>query len=428
MKIVMLAVGSRGDVQPIIALGAGLLSHGHSVCLVTHQVFKELAESYKLKFMPLVCDPNQILHSEIGISWQESSKNPLYFSTQLKRIANVYLQGIFEDAWKACRGAEVIIFSPLAIAGYHIAEKLKIPCFAACLIPFHPTSMFPSPLIPFHFSFNFLYNYFTHLFVEKMFVKVWKQPVNFWRKKFLDLPPIGFTASWFKMGKNPVPFLYGYSSHVVPRPGEWKDHLHITGYWFLDHNSRWKPPGGLVDFLHSGPSPLYIGFGSIIHRDPEKLTDIIITALKRAKKRAILVAGWGALHIKNPDLNGKLSKDLYIIKSVPHDFLFPKMAAAIHHGGAGTTAASLRAGIPTQILPFFADQFFWGRRIADLKAGPAPFSIHSLTAEKLTKAILDLTNTPVYSTRTRALAEKIKKEDGVTRAVAFIHKRLGIPL
>jgi sterol 3beta-glucosyltransferase len=210
------------------------------------------------------------------------------------------------------------------------------------------------------------------------------------------------------------PYLYGFSEHVVPRPADWPAAHRISGYWFLDQASQWEPPGALTDFLDSGPPPVYMGFGSMPGDVARNMLRLSVEAIGKTGQRAILLGGWGeAGGLESPD-------HILTLTSAPHDWLFPRVSAVVHHGGAGTTAAGLRAGKPTLVVPFFADQPFWGRRIHELGAGPEPVSPKELTAGRLAQAIQEAVTDAAIAARAEALGEKIRKEDGVGRAVDFI--------
>ncbi len=186
--------------------------------------------------------------------------------------------------------------------------------------------------------------------------------------------------------------------------------MRVTGYWFLEHPGGWKPPRELVDFLESGSPPVYVGFGSMNKTDPEELTDIVLRALERTGRRGVLVTGWGGIS------NSALPDTVFAVDEVPHDWLFKRVEAAVHHGGAGTTAASLRAGIPTIVVPFFADQPFWGRRVAELGVGPEPIPRRSLTVGRLTNAIQRATADGDMKSKAAALGQRIRAENGTERA------------
>jgi sterol 3beta-glucosyltransferase len=217
-----------------------------------------------------------------------------------------------------------------------------------------------------------------------------------------------------------LPLLYCYSPSIVPAASDWNNCNHVTGCWFLDREAEWQPPCELVDFLQAGPAPVYVGFGSMHSSNPQEVTEMVLQALARAKQRGILQTGRGGLS------NADLPDDVFAVNSIPHDWLFPQMAAVVHHGGSGTTAAGLRAGMPTVIIPFFADQPFWGARVFELGAGPAPIPKKRLTLERLADAIRAATCDEVIRGRASALGERIRAEDGVTQAVEVLQRYLHI--
>lgn len=201
---------------------------------------------------------------------------------------------------------------------------------------------------------------------------------------------------------------------LLPKPPDWDRDKHITGFWFLEHGQDWTPPDELLDFLGSGPRPVYVGFGSMNNRDPEETTDLVVQALVRSGQRGILGLGWGGL------ASTKLPDSIFPIRSAPHDWVFPRMAAVVHHGGAGTTAAGLRAGVPTVVVPFMSDQPLWARRVHELGAGPRPIPRKRLTARRLEKAIRQAVTDPRIQKHARRLGERLRAEDGVDRAVDII--------
>jgi sterol 3beta-glucosyltransferase len=238
-----------------------------------------------------------------------------------------------------------------------------------------------------------------------------------WRKAH-GLPPQPWgTSVVHRDDGTRVPFLNGWSSHVAPDPPDWPSRgVETTGYWFLDRPDDWTPPAALTAFLDDGPPPVYVGFGSMAGRDPRRTTRIVLDALRRAGCRGLLASGWGGLSARD------LPASVHLCDQVPHDWLFPRVAAVVHHGGAGTTAAGLRAGRPTVVCPFFGDQPFWGRRVHDLGAGPPPIPQTHLTAERLARALRTVTECPSIRARAAAVGEKIRREDGVANAVAFIER------
>jgi UDP:flavonoid glycosyltransferase YjiC (YdhE family) len=200
----------------------------------------------------------------------------------------------------------------------------------------------------------------------------------------------------------------------LPKPADWGEAIHVTGYWFLPPATDWSPPPALVDFLHAGPPPVYIGFGRMVSRQPEETADLVIQAVTQSGQRAILLTGWGGLQKE------RLPENICLIDSAPHDWLFSQVAAVVHHGGAGTTAAGIRAGVPSLIIPFFGDQFFWGTRVAALGIGPAPIPRKQLTVDRLAAALQTMTTNQPMQQRAAQLGAQVQAEDGVAQAVAII--------
>ena len=239
-----------------------------------------------------------------------------------------------------------------------------------------------------------------------------------WRRDVLKLKPIPWNGPYTRIARERLPTLYGYSPTVVPKPPDWGEWIHVCGYWFLDGAETYQPPAGLIDFLASGPLPVYIGFGSMIHGDPEQLAEMIVKALTMSKQRGILLTGWAGSN------HNHLFDHVFQIDSVPHDWLFPRMAAIVHHGGAGTTAAALRSGVPSIAAPFFADQPFWAQRVFELGVGPKPIPQKQLTAEWLADAIRTAVSDTTMRARAAELGQRIQAEDGVARAVEIIQQYL----
>jgi len=421
MHITILAVGSRGDAQPYVALGAGLQAAGHDVRIATHEVFRDLVTGRGLDFALIRLNPQEMLKQEAGQAWLEAGKNPIHFARHMARAFTPLLHEMLTDCYHACIGSDAIIFSPLAIGALPAAEKLGAQAVLAPLWANLPTRAYPSlyaPPLPFGGPLAETYNRLTYdlaALPKRLFGRPIWQAINRWRSDVLGLPPTSPAEMRRQMLAGGWPMLAGYSPTVCPPPPDWPAWVHVTGYWFLDAEQSWQPPAPLVDFLHSGPPPVYVGFGSMAGRDPDRRAAIVLEALARSGQRGILLKGWGGLQPR--DLPGSV----YAIDSAPHDWLFPRMAAVVHHGGAGTTAAGLRAGIPTIIAPFFGDQPFWGKRVADLGVGPQPIAQKHLTAERLAAAIRTATTNQAMQEQARGLAQRISQEDGIARAVEVFH-------
>jgi sterol 3beta-glucosyltransferase len=243
----------------------------------------------------------------------------------------------------------------------------------------------------------------------------YRKLLNQWRADKLGLAPGKLDPA---RGGRTIPKLYGYSRHLLPNPPDWDDATYITGYWFLPPTANWQPPSALREFLDSGPSPVYAGFGSMTSQDAEGLTRKVLAACESTCQRVILATGWGGLVARD------LPPSAYALDSAPHDWLFPRCSAVIHHGGAGTTGTGLWAGRPTLVCPFFGDQPFWGRRVYELGVGPQPIPQKRLTAESLAQAMRQLVSDEAMRQKAQALGEKIRAEDGVGEAVRIIGSHL----
>jgi len=412
MKITLATVGTLGDVQPYVALGRGLQGAGHTVRIAASSCFRELIQGAGLGFVPVSVSPEQALQQDMAAIGSNPIRLQRWIKANFAPLAHQYTGEIKE----ACKGTDALLFAALAFASVDVAEALHIPCLAVYLQPVTPTQAFPSPSmpdIPAWLPLRGLANRLSFRLSNQSFFRLLKPTLDACRQDVLGLPPKPWKY-YASLDTSRTPVVYGYSPCVLPKPPDWGDWLHITGYWFLDSPAGWQPPAPLVDFLEAGPPPVYIGFGSMVDQEAQKVTGLVLEALHQTGERGILLGGWSQLG------GGSLPATVLRIESVPHDWLFPLMACVVHHGGTGTTAAGLRAGVPSIIVPFFADQPFWGQRIHALGVGPAPIQRKALTAERLAQAITIATQDAAMRQRAVALGEKIRSEDGVSRAVEII--------
>jgi len=414
MRITILAAGSRGDVQPYIALSAGLVAAGHQVRLATHAIFAPLIEPYGVELFPSSGNPREMLESETAQAMLATGGNPLGFLRNFARLLEPHFRQLIDDSLRACQGADAVIFSGVGLfSGYDLAEHAGLPACAAMLQPAVPTRAFASPFFPEAPGWlpgRGLYNLLSHRAFLKL-LQVCFGPVLRKVRREMGLPPPPAKTT---VGTHPL--LYGFSPAVIAPPPDWPSNVQVTGYWFLDRPADWQPSEALLRFLAAGPPPVYIGFGSMRNRRPEETTALAVAALTRAGRRGVLLTGWGGLD------SAQLPDTIFPIESIPHDWLFPRMAAVVHHGGAGTTAAGLRAGVPSILVPFFADQPFWARRVYQLGVGPRPLPRAQLTVERLTAAITTAVTDPILRDRAAALGARIRAEDGIGNAVTIIER------
>ncbi|MFO7630963.1 MAG: glycosyltransferase [Caldilinea sp.] len=407
MNILILTLGSHGDVQPYVALGRGLQDAGHVVKLVTAEPFEQFVTEHGLTFAPLQGKFLDLIQTNAGRAAIAGKGNALKLMQQVKPM----FRQMLDDAWRVADGSDIVIYHPKALGGYSIAEKLGVPPILALPAPLYsPTRSFPSPLLPFN-DLGGTLNLASHRITIWLASVSMRGILNQWRKDVLKLPAV--KNELMREGR-PVLRLYPYSPAVAPMPADWGAHSVATGYWFLERSDEWQPPSDLTTFLENGPPPVYIGFGSMPSEDAPAKTQIILEALRLSGQRGVVATGWGGLTTSG------FSDQVYTLEAAPHDWLFPRMAAVVHHGGAGTTAAGLRAGAPTVICTFLGDQPFWGRRNPALGVGPAPILQKKLSAEKLVEALNTVTRDTAMQLRAKSLGEELRREDGIGRAVALI--------
>jgi sterol 3beta-glucosyltransferase len=417
MRIAILALGTRGDVQPHVALGLGLQAAGHTVRLIAHADFRELAGWHGLELCAL---------EETSCAWHQTAagnrmigagSNPFVFMSGYGGLQDTLLERVAQECLDSVRGVDLLLAASTALfLGDAVAQKCHVPMYLTSLQPTAPTCyqancLFPE--MPDWGPLTWLYNLATHAVFGECFWQNCRAAVNRLRTRALGLPPF----PWLGPARllTSVPTLHGYSTAVVPTPRDWGGHHHMTGYWFLDRPPDWRPARELVDFLESGPKPVCVGFGSMHSTDTAAMTRLVCEALRASGQRGILLTGWGGLESVTRD------NSIFVAQAVAHDWLFPRVAAVVHHAGAGTTAACLRAGVPSISVPFMADQTYWARRVHALGAGPAPIRVKNLRAETLAAAIHQAVTDPRYRSKAAQLSQRIKAEDGIGTAVQVIH-------
>ena len=418
MRILILSYGSRGDVQPFVALGLGLKAAGHQVTLATAARFEGFVTSHGLEFGALSDDMLALLETGEGREFLENANNPIQILTRLKSVIQ-HVQPLQDqlllDCWEVARGfqPDFIVFNPKTYGGPYIAERLGVPVLLALPVPYlvptgeHPNTVFPD------LGLGAAYNLLTYHSVSAL-LRLAYAPYMQRLRSSMDLAPHSMLDLLQLTPGKDISTVHAISPHVVPRPPDWPDKARMTGYWFLDAQDDWTPPPQLEAFLAAGPPPVYVGFGSMRGSDPERLGQVVVDALQLAGLRGVVASGWGGIRLP------ALPDSILQIETAPHDWLFARMSALVHHGGAGTTAAGLRAGKPTVITPFFGDQPYWGKRVHALGAGSHPILSTDLTADALAKALTEVTTSPAIRTAAERLGHAIRAEDGVGEAVRLI--------
>ncbi len=419
MNIAILTYGSRGDVQPFLPLSVKLISRGHHVKLAAPSRFKNLVESYGITFIPLPGDPADAI-PKITAGGQN------IFTMLGEGLRHAFEVGapVFRQSEEACKGADLIIHAfSHAVYGHTLARELNIPDIHIQTFPmFAPTSDYPSVVLP--DLKNRSLNYFTHLAGIKI---IWwlslfgyeyiRRRAGLPKRKlyfpFDENPPFDKLRTSLRP---PTLILCAWSPSLLPPSAEWTANIRGTGFFFFDETESYQPPAELQNFLSAGDAPICVSFGSMVNRDAKRIDEIIRESLRRTNHRGIILSGWGMV-------NQPPSSDLLYLESAPHDWLLPRCKMIVHHGGAGTVSAGLRAGIPQVVVPFMTDQPFWARRVYAAGVSPKPILVKRLTVERLTQAITEANQEAIHA-RAGALGQVVRKENGVERAEELIEAHM----
>jgi sterol 3beta-glucosyltransferase len=414
MHVTFITAGSQGDVQPMLALAKGLQAVGFEVRFCAHKYFESFIEQSHVPFFALSGNsPDKVQQDEHSRKRKSRVATLFHVLRRQTKPDPTELNRLYQ----ACQSTDAVIFSPLAGTAYHVVESLGLPCCVVWLHPQYPSRFAPSlvglPPLPLGQAYNLM----THLLMHVLFWLPSRSWVNRWRKQTLGLGPISVLGPLWNMHLRRVPMLFGFSPALVSRPNDWPEWMHVTGYWFLERAENWVPPSGLTEFLDAGPPPLSIGFGSVVDSSADVLIQSIVEALSVTGQRAVLISGWNRYRSLLPD-------NVFLVKSVPYDWLFRRVTAAIHAAGAGTVAEALRAGIPSICIPFAGEQKFYARRLATLGIAPPPIPRQDANTDRLIQAITVVTNDSAMRARAKYFESVIGREDGVGEAVRLLKSYL----
>lgn len=410
MRIAILTVGSRGDVQPYTALAIGLRDAGHDVTLATHEPFRRFVESHGVRFAPLPGDPREVLATPEARELLASGRSIVRFAGRFLRVLRPWFHDLTRATGPLVADADFVLYSPLAFTGWHQAQAKGIGTAQAVLQPFARTAEF-STVSNGGADHGRIINRVSHLVTEQLFWQPLRRDVNRWRVEELHLDPQPLSGPFRDLRNIAEPQLCGFSPTLVPPPSDWLPEVQVTGAWFLDQVPLVAPD--LDAFLAGGPAPVYAGFGSMVDSDAGAISDLVVRAARMAGVRLVLGSGWAGL-----DYEGD---DVLVVGDTPHAHLFPRMAAVIHHGGAGTTHTTARAGVPQIVVPFFADQPFWARRVEALGIGPAGIPRKVLSTRLLAEAIRSGAD-PGMKDRASQVGAAITAERGVDAAVEAVER------
>ncbi|CAL9629086.1 glycosyltransferase [Streptomyces sp. enrichment culture] len=408
-----MTAGSRGDVAPFTGLGHGLVRAGHDVTLVTHARFEPLVSGSGVRFHALPVDPRAELESPRGRALHRSATGPGKL-LKLAAMARALVGRMTDDLVAAARQSDVLLVAAaIAPLGVTVAEGLRLPSLGLHLQPIAPTREFGPPLLgdrSWGATANRLAGQGVNLAVER----VYSAALPALRAR-LGLPAVRAGAVRRRLEREGWPVQHGFSPLVVPRPHDWRPGLDVAGYWW-PYDDGARLPDAVRDFLAAGPPPVFVGLGSATVPDPEGLSALVVRALRRAGLRGVIQRGWGGLTADGDDM--------LTIGEVAHSLLFPHMAAVVHHAGAGTTAAGLRAGVPAVPVPVQFDETFWASRLVTLGVAPRSLPLRKVTENALTAALNRAVSHPSYRARAQSLGTSIRAEDGVTPVITAL-ERLG---
>lgn len=419
MKITLLTVGSHGDVRPYVALGKVLKAQGLEVCLGSHQEFEPFVRQHGLDFHTIKGNPREILQSAQGQELLRTGSSPLKFMRRFRELAYDAMVGGFDQCLEACVGADAVVSSFfVAPVVYQIARKLGCKTILGYLQPLSPTGAFPVLMLPNLYFGGFL-NKLSHTVTRQIFWQTFRDLVADWSRDSLGLKPPPFWGPMGQLERDSL-VLFAYSRHLVPHPGDWPKRFHVTGFWLLHEGRDFTPHDELRYFLKAGPKPVYVGFGSMSPEDPSATAELVLQALQQKGLRGVLSSGWGGLQPSD------LPEGVHLLEQIPHDWLFPRTAAVVHHAGAGTTASGLWAGVPNITVPFFGDQPFWAQRVFGLGAGPRPIPRKHFSAERLQESLAAVQQQERLSRRAADLGSRMHKEGGSEEAARLIQRWLGV--
>lgn len=405
--VVIATLGTQGDVRPLIALGLGLQRRGHRVRMLTSANFAGMIGEHGLEFHPLTGDFQALLEGDRGIAEQ---------GLDMRAMARIFRERMsdwsrdwVEQARAACDGAGLLLASGSAsLLAAAIGEAQRIPVVYTQLQPLTPSRHLP-PLVLSGRRLPGALSLAAYQVLRLATWQVMRDAINQHVRPRLGLAPYPWYGPYFSRPAD-MRVLYGFSTQVLPRPADWPAQVRICGYWQLQ--PEWTPPADLQAFLDTGPPPVYIGFGSMTSRDAAAFTGLVGEAVRLAGVRAVLASGWGGLQ-RNADDDARILH----LQHAPHSWLFPRMAAAVHHGGAGTTGAAAAAGIPSVVIPFYGDQPFWAQCLSEQGVAPPALRREGLDAATLAEALREAGD-PRMRARAHALGERIRAEDGIATAIA----------
>lgn len=410
----MLSIGTLGDVRPMILLGQELVSRGHVVRIAA---FKPLCKTIENAGLEFYCLPGDV-HDFIAQLMKPGSV-PITFLSRLTKSLGTLIRPLVEALYVASRGADALALTYFGSIGYSIAEKLHIPCFQLHFYPMDRNADVPLAIMPM-LKLGKVYNNLTYSIsylavsgLEYAYLHRWRKINGMHARRIRPNPD-------YSLGKWKIPVMYAISPQLFMPARTWPDNIHMVGFFQPTATEKFDPPSSLVNFLNEGTTPIYIGFGSMVSGDMRELLTVILQTLARLHVRAIISRGWGIL--AGVDTINAPTDNVYFADFVPHSWLFERVSAVVHHGGAGTTAAGLYAGLPTLVIPFGGDQPFWGNQVYKRGLGPRPLPRMKVNHKRLARSLLLLTTNSIYKKNAAYIAKHLRMENGQATAADIIER------
>lgn len=410
--VTLLTTGSLGDVLPFIALGIALTQAGIRTRVATHLLFEDLVKGHNLEYAPIFGNPKELFESKRGLEFLETGRGSKFLQMAFE-FAKRDLKHVSNDSLEAAKGTDLLVYAATTLSGIHVAEKLNIPSVVVGLFPILPTIDFPHIMLTGFPKLGSTINRMTWKLIQYYGWYQTRPATNDWRAS-VGLKAEGFRGFIKRLELLRGPWLYAFSPSIVPKITDLPDFVSLVGHWQMSREVEYRPEAELLSFLESGPKPIYIGFGSMMKRDSEAFTALVLEAVERAGVRAIISGGWAGLGQRT------LPDTVYRVGDCPHEWLFPRVLLAVHHSGAGTVHAACKAGIPSLPAPLFADQVFWSERLIALGVAPKFIPLKELTSETLAIGIQEITKGSSYFENAVKLSSRIRNEDGLGRAVSQI--------
>lgn len=416
MNITLMAFGSRGDIQPFLALAVALRERGNTVTLAAPSDYEPQITSYGVSYVNIPINNMDVIQRD-ATRQATSSRSPATLLAFLREVIPELKRAFLSAAHNvadAAQNSDLLIAHGFLIPfAYSIHQHLQIPLMLGIAAPIVPTKTFPSPAFPPRRFGKRIYIPLTYQLLLRGVLTMMIGPMNAYRRS-VALPTLSAGKVIGLLSSGQFPVVMHYSLHLWPAAPDWSANVHVVGAWPLAAPHDWTPPDSLQKFLAQGEAPVFIGFGSMPLHKPTQMAKTVAEALRLANLRGVLQAGWGGLAHED--------EHLITIGDTPHEWLFPRMAAFVHHGGSGTTHSALSAGKPSLIVPFMADQPFWGRRLAELGAGVSPIKPKRLTSESLALALRTLTQDAAMRRRAAELGEQLRADDGLAATCNLVQE------